>query len=65
MAEYKPVTGKFGNLIAICPDCDTIMNQRVSLAKIGLICRKIDISFPEALHHIVERTKPIVNSDPK
>lgn len=54
MADYEPVAVKFGNLIAICPDCDTIMNQRVSLAKIGLICGKIDISFPEALRHIVE-----------
>ena len=37
MAEYIPVTEKFGNLVAICPDCDAIMNRRVSLAKIGQI----------------------------
>jgi hypothetical protein len=55
MAEYKPVTEKFGNLIAICPDCDTMMYQRISLAKIGQICEKIDISLPEALRHIVDR----------
>lgn len=60
MAEYKPVTEKFGNLSAICPACDTMMYQRVSLAK---ICRKLDISFPEALRHIVEITKPTLNSD--
>ena len=54
MAEYKPVTEKFGNLIAICPDCETIMNQRVSLAKIERICDKIEIILPEALRHIVE-----------
>lgn len=53
-AEYKPVTEKVGNLTAICPDCDTIMNQRVSLAKIGQICRKIEVSFPEALRHLIE-----------
>ncbi|NTV13946.1 MAG: helix-turn-helix domain-containing protein [Desulfobulbaceae bacterium] len=63
MAEYKVVTEKFGNLIAICPACNTIMNQRVSLAKIGLIGGKIDISFPEALRHLIEITKPTLNSD--
>lgn len=63
MAEYKIVTAKFGNLIAICPSCETIMYQRVSLTKIGRICRKIDISVPEALRHLIEITKPTLNSD--
>lgn len=45
MAEYSPVTEKFGNLAAICPDCDSIMNRRVSLAKIGEFCEKMDIHF--------------------
>ena len=56
MAEYTPITEKFGNLVAICPDCDAIMNQRVSLAKIGPIREKMDISFPEALRHLIETT---------
>ena len=63
MAEYSPVTEKFGNLIAICPDCDSIMNQGVSLAKIEEFCGKMDITFPEELRHIVKRTKLSVNSD--
>jgi len=63
MADYEPVAEKFGNLIAICPDCDSIINQRVSLARIGKICRKVDIAFPKDLQHIVKRTKPSVNSD--
>ena len=37
VAEYCPITDKFGNLVAICPDCDAIMNRRVSLAKIEQI----------------------------
>ena len=63
MAEYSPVTEKFGNLIAICPDCYAIMNRRVSLARVGHVCGRMDISFPQALRHIVESTKPTVNSD--
>ena len=49
MAQYIPLTEKFGNLIAICPHCDSIMNQRVSLARLELVCGKIEVSFPQAL----------------
>jgi hypothetical protein len=49
IAEYSPITEKLGNLVAICPDCDAIMNRRVSLAKIGEFQGKVDITFPEAL----------------
>jgi len=63
MAEYSAVSEKIGNLIAICPACDAIMNRRVSLARIGEICGNMDITFPKALQHIVERAKPTVNSD--
>ncbi len=45
LAEYSPVTEKFGNLIAICPDCDSIMNRRVSLARIKEVCGNLDIMF--------------------
>jgi len=65
MAEYSPVTEKFGNLTAICPDCDCIMNKRISWARIGEISSKMDITFPEELQHIVKMTKPSVNSDLK
>lgn len=63
MAEYSPITQKFGNLIAICPDCDGFMNRHVSLAKIGQIRGRLDISFPEAVRHLIESANLIVNSD--
>jgi hypothetical protein len=63
MAEYSPITEKFGNLVAICPDCDAIMNRHVSLAKIGQVCGRMDISFPEALRQLIESANPTVNSD--
>ena len=31
------MTETLGNLIAICPDCDSMMNRRVSLAKLEQI----------------------------
>lgn len=63
MADYSPVTERFGNLIAICPDCNSIMNRRVSFAKLSQVCGNMDISFPQAQQHIVESAKPTVNSD--
>jgi hypothetical protein len=62
-AEYLPANEKFGTLKAICPDCDCIINRRVSLAKIWQVCGNLDITFPEELQHIVKRIKPSVNSD--
>ena len=63
MADYSPVTEMFGNLIAICPDCGSIMNRRVSLAKLSQVRGDVDICFPQAQQHIVESYKPTVNSD--
>jgi len=63
MAEYSPITEQFGNIVAICPDCNAMMNRHVSLAKIGEFRGKVDISFPEALQQLRERVKPSVNSD--
>ncbi len=63
MADYEPVTEKIGNMIAICPDCDSIMNRWVSMARIAEVCGNIDITFPEEVRHIVKRTKPSVKSD--
>jgi hypothetical protein len=63
MADYVSLTDKIGNLVAICPDCDAIMNRHVNLAKIDQVRGKIDISFPEAYRHIIDRANPAVNSD--
>ena len=43
MAEYQPLTESVGNLVAICPDCDVIMNRRIALAKIKDICSDMDL----------------------
>jgi hypothetical protein len=51
-AEYSPITEKFGNLVAICPDCGAIMNRHVNLAKIEQIRGKMEISFPEELRQL-------------
>ncbi len=62
MADYKPITGAMGNLIAICPVCGSIMNRRASLAKLEQVRGKMDITMPQALQHIVDSKQPTVNS---
>ncbi len=63
IAEYLPLTEVIGNLVAICPDCYSIMNRWVSLAKLEQARGKIDITFPQALRRISESNQPTVNSD--
>lgn len=63
MAEYQPVTATVGNLMAICPDCDLMMNRRVSFSKLDMFRLQMDITLPQALQHIVESNQPTVNSD--
>ena len=65
MVDYKPVTERIGNLTAICPDCTSIMNRRVSLTRLGEVQGEMDITFPQALRRISDSYEPTVNSDLK
>ena len=62
-ADYEPITDKTGNLAGICPDCDSMIYRCVSLAKLGQVRGKLDITFPQALKRISESNQPTVNSD--
>ena len=63
MVDYEPKTETLGNLFGICPDCDTGMNRRVSLPKLGQVRGKMDITFPQGLQRLVDSNQPTVNSD--
>ncbi|QGX39378.1 helix-turn-helix domain-containing protein [Permianibacter aggregans] len=63
MAEFRPVTDSVGNLLAICTVCETIMNQRISLAQLHNLKGKIDIAFTHPHRHIGDKQSPCVNSD--
>lgn len=54
MAEYQPLTAVLGNLVGICPRCETMMYRRVNLAKLEQVCANLDITMPQALPHIDE-----------
>ena len=63
MADYLPDTEKLGSLKAICPDCECMMNRRVSLAKLEHVRGKLDITFPQGLGQVSNSTQPNVNTD--
>lgn len=45
MAEYQPDNEVIGNLVAICPDCNSMINRRVSLAKIDQVRGRMEIGY--------------------
>lgn len=63
MVEYRADTEKVGNLIALCPDCNSLMYRRASLAKLKHVMGQMSITFTQALPHIGESNQPTVNSD--
>jgi Helix-turn-helix domain len=46
MVDYNPSSPTLGNLMALCPDCETIMNRRTSLADLNRIKGELDLKIP-------------------
>jgi hypothetical protein len=63
MVEYEAVNDKLGNLIAICPDCNTLMNRRTSPAKLRQFEGVFNITFSQPVRRLNESLQPSVNSD--
>ena len=63
MADYKPITSTLGDLVGICPNCDSMMHRRVNLNKLEEVRGKLEITMPEALPHIGNSTHSSVNCD--
>jgi excisionase family DNA binding protein len=49
MADYQRMTPTLGNLVGICPSCETIIYRRAGLAKLEQIRGQLDITMPKAL----------------
>ena len=63
MIEYISITETIGNIQAICPTCESLMNRRVSIAKLEQVLGNLDISLPQALQRLIDSHQPSVNSD--
>lgn len=60
---YRAITDTLGNLVAICPDCASIMNRRISLAKLKQNSAFMMITQTLAGLHITACVNPSVNRD--
>jgi hypothetical protein len=54
MMEYQPVNAKTGNLIGICPVCQTLMYKRISNSKIQQLSTLLGFTLPQAHLYIVD-----------
>jgi hypothetical protein len=63
MADCLRVTGTIGHLQAICPECDCIMNRRVSMAKLAQVRGQVEVTFREAPKQLSNTIQPTVISD--
>jgi len=63
MADYVPSSATSGNLSAICPVCDRLMNRAIRRERISVEMPGIDVSFTEASPRIRECAHLPVNCD--
>ena len=63
VADYQPITTTRGNLIAICPSCESMIYRGVNLGKLDQVRGNLQVTMPQALPHIVESGRLSVNSD--
>ena len=63
LADFKPLTNTNGNLIGICPTCDSLMYRRVSTSKLPTVSADLSLQIAKGPQHINESNHPSVNSD--
>jgi hypothetical protein len=63
MVDYTPINEKLGNVTAICPNCECIMNQRVSEQRYRVLLDKLNGMSPKAWPRLGESDQCSVNSD--
>ena len=62
-ADYVPRGLRHGALVGICPSCESIMQRRVSLAKISEVCGDLDVFFPECQSRVSETGSTLSSVD--
>ena len=62
IADYEPQTATLGNLIGLCPDCDTLIYRRINVTILDEVRGNLSITTLEPEEHINEKNHPSVNS---
>jgi hypothetical protein len=63
MADFEALTATTGNLIGICPQCDTLIYRRVGITRMDQAKGDLDIQLRQAQEHIGESDQASVNCD--
>jgi hypothetical protein len=63
MADCECITSILGNLVGICPTCESMIYRRVNLGKLEQVRGQLEVTMPQALPHINDSDQPSVNSD--
>lgn len=63
MADYRQETDTTGRVIALCPECCTVMNKIVRRSDLEAIRAKIDVTIQQADPRLVSRASPHLNVD--
>jgi hypothetical protein len=63
LADYQAMTTMTGNLIGICPVCDSLIYRRVNFTKLEQIRGNLDIRIPQTPARLYETSGLSVNSD--
>lgn len=61
--DLEPYTDKVGNLVGICPTCESLIYRRVSLAGYHKAVGELEVTLPEALRLLIEGDDPSLNGD--
>ena len=54
LIEYQPINEKTANLIGLCPVCNTLMNRRISQAKVEVFASQMGFALPLVDLHIID-----------
>ena len=63
LADWVHCGPSSGNLVGICPVCESMMYRRANFGKLHLIQGELQVAIPEARPRIDERPSPSLNRD--
>ena len=62
MADYKPRTDTWGDLVGLCPDCGCLIHRRINIAKLPSECAALQVALPKDHSRISETEVPSLNA---
>jgi excisionase family DNA binding protein len=63
IADYEPLTAALGDLVGICPTCESVIYRKVNVARLAEVRGKLDVTLPKALQRLGESSCLPVGSD--